>query len=152
MNPTNRSLPSHPVAWLLCGAATAVLLSGCGGGTYPVHGKVVFKGSQAAATELAGYMITLESKSGRVSASGVVEPDGTFELSTYKPGDGLVAGKHRVALNPPMPLQLVEGPGAKPAPPSPIPIKYGAFNTSGLEVAVERSGQEIVLEVDRAAP
>lgn len=35
--------------------------------------------------------------SGR-SASGVIEPDGTFVLSTYKGTDGAIVGRHRVMV------------------------------------------------------
>ena len=151
MHTHNRSLLSYPVMWLLCAAAGAALLSGCGGSTYPVHGKVVFKDNQAAATELVDYVVTLESVDGKVGASGVVKPDGTFDISTHKPGDGAVPGKHRVALNPPATHELIEGPEAKPPAPL-IPDKYGTFDTSGLEVTVDRSGQEVVVPVDRAGP
>ena len=151
MSPENRSLLPCPVMWLLCAAAGAALLSGCGSGTHPVHGKVVFKDTEAAATELAGYVVALESVDGKVSASGVVKPDGTFEVGTHKPGDGAVPGKHRAALNPPMTHELIEGPEAKPPAPL-IPDKYGTFGTSGLEITVERSGQEVVLQVERAGP
>jgi len=146
-----RCLPGHPVVWLPCAAAAAVLLSGCGGGTHPVQGQVVFKDTGAAATELVGYTVSLESVDGKVSASGLVKPDGTFEVGTHKPGDGAVPGNHRVALNPPASHELIEGPDAKPPTPL-IPEKYGTFAKSGLEITVERSGQEIVLEVERAGP
>jgi hypothetical protein len=128
---------------------TAVLTC-CGGATtYPIRGKVVFQDTQAPATELAGYVVTLESVDGQVSASGVVAPDGTFEVSTYELGDGAVPGRHRVALNAPMSHELIEGPDAAEAAPL-IPDKYGSPATSGLEITVDSSGQEVELSLERA--
>ena len=127
----------------------SVVLAGCGGdATYPIRGKVVFQDTKVPATELAGYVITLESFDGKVGASGVVKPDGTFEVSTYELGDGAVPGRHRVALNAPMSHELIEGPGAM-EPASPIPDKYGSPATSGLEIKVESSGQEVELSLER---
>lgn len=141
-----------PCRRLLGAVAAAALVCGCGGpATCPVRGKIVFQDNQAAATELAGYVVTLESVEGQVSASGVVKPDGTFEVSTYKPGDGAVPGRHRVAVTPPNPFELIETPGAKPTR-ALVPANYGALETSGLEITVDSSGREAVLTLKRAAP
>jgi hypothetical protein len=42
-------------------------------------------------------------ESGR-SASGVIKPDGTYELTTYDPGDGAIIGSHSVQVFAPAPL------------------------------------------------
>ncbi|WP_010581661.1 hypothetical protein [Schlesneria paludicola] len=49
---------------------------------------------------------TSESKSavtGR-SASGMIQPDGTYELTTYKTGDGAIVGSHSVQVFAPAPV------------------------------------------------
>jgi hypothetical protein len=125
-------------------------LTGCGEhATCPIRGRVVFEDTKAPATELVGYVITLELVDGDVSASGVVEPDGTFEVSTYELGDGAAPGRHRVALNAPLSHELIEGPGAAESARL-IPDKYGSPVTSGLELTVKSSGQEVELVVERA--
>ena len=73
-------------------------LAGCGGPRlYPVHGKVTWEDG-AEARELAGGLVICESVDGKVGARGDIEQDGSFQLSTYKPGDGVLPGKHRVAV------------------------------------------------------
>ena len=47
--------------------------------------------------------IVFESIDHNVTATGVIEVDGTFRLGTYEPGDGAVAGAHRVSITPPTP-------------------------------------------------
>src|SRR5581483_9851663 len=84
-----------------CSFLLVCTLVGCGGRTHPVEGKVVFKGSTDPARELAGYQVMFESAEQKVSANGVVQPDGTFRVGTFKDNDGAVPGKHRVALSPP---------------------------------------------------
>ena len=146
---SDRSHAVYPTIALIACTLFTVVLTGCGGATtYPIRGKVVFKDTKAPATELAGYVITLESIDGNVSANGVVKADGTFEVSTYELGDGAVPGRHRVALNAPMSHELIEGPGAAETAPL-IPDKYGSPATSGLEITVSSSRQEVELVLER---
>jgi hypothetical protein len=124
-----------------------LLATGCGGKTASVEGTVVFKDSQAPAKELAGYVVTLELEGGNVSATGMVQPDGTFRVSTYREGDGAVPGKHRVALTPPLPQ------GDRPIPPPILPPRYGDLKTSGLEIEVKKGqANPARLEVERLSP
>jgi hypothetical protein len=66
-------------------------------------------------------------------AVGQIQSDGTYELTTYKPADGAVVGKHFVVVMPP-----VEGndeppsESASPVAATVIPAKYGLTATSGL--------------------
>jgi len=135
------------------GLWAAAGLIGCGGPTVcPVHGRIVYPDGTPA-KELAGYTVTFESvdqaataeKPG-VSGWGEVKPDGTFQISTYRPGDGAVPGRHRVAISPP-PLLADE----QPAPPA-IPLKYVSFQTSGLEVQIKPGPNEVTLTVERNLP
>src|SRR5262245_6778575 len=124
--------------------AVALLgLAGCGGPRlYPVHGKVVWEDG-AEARELAGGLVICESANG-VGARGDIEKDGSFRLSTYKPGDGALPGKHRVAV--------VEYGPREPAPPPIIDRALSSLATSGLEINVEPKANEITLKVRRAPP
>jgi hypothetical protein len=109
--------------------AFAVL--GCGGQRlYPVKGKVVFKDG----APLTGGMVVFEMADPeiKVSASGPIRADGTFELGTNRAGDGVLAGKYRVLVVPPLPPRLEE----RNPPPPPIHARFGKFDTSGLEFVV----------------
>ncbi len=78
----------------LLGLSIASLLCcGCSSGqleTYPTKGKVKFK---SGAPVHVGT-VELKSREHGVQARGDIQPDGTFELSTYSKGDGAVAGTH----------------------------------------------------------
>src|SRR5260370_23831932 len=83
-----------PVLFLLVAG-----MSGCSSGLYPVKGKVVFKDG----TPLKGGIVVFESLDhDRVMARGDIGSDGTFSLSTNKPGDGALPGKYRVLVSPPL--------------------------------------------------
>src|SRR5262245_54995025 len=132
--------------WRSAVVVTAALLglAGCGGSRlYPVHGKGVWENG-APARELAGGLVIFEPVNGGVGARGDIEKDGSFRLSTYKPEDGALLGKHRVAVT-----------EYSPREPPPPPIMDSAFSrleTSGLEINVERKTNEVTLKVRRAPP
>lgn len=127
-------------------AITFVLLAlaGCGGPSlYPVHGKVTWENG-ADARELEGGMVVCESVDGRVGSRGDIEKDGSFQLSTYEPGDGALPGKHRVAV--------VEYSPKEPPPPPIIDRAFSRVESSGLEINVEPTTNEVTLKVRRAPP
>jgi hypothetical protein len=73
---------------------------GCGSGSavpptlIPVKGKVTYKGQP-----VTKGVVRFEPDGGfGRMATGQLQSDGTFELSTLKPGDGVVPGVHRVTL------------------------------------------------------
>lgn len=112
--------------------------------TFPVEGKLTFKGG-ADAKDLAGYGITFESQEQKVSASGEVQADGTFKLSTFTEGDGAVPGKHKVAVTPKQPE--LDKPSPKPL----IDLRYADPAQSGIEVEVKKEKTNpITIEVERA--
>jgi hypothetical protein len=123
-------------------AGVVLGLAGCGGPRlYPVHGKVTWENG-AEARELAGGLVICESVDGGVGARGDIEKDGSFRLSTYKPGDGLLPGKHRVAV--------VEYSPKEPPPPPIIDRTFSRVESSGLEINAERTTNEVTLKVRRA--
>lgn len=131
------------IAWTM-----GLLTTGCGGGnTAPVHGVIIFKDTKTPAKELSGYIITLESTEEPVSATGVVEEDGTFKVNTYRQGDGAIAGKHRVAITP------RQASSDAPPPTSLLPARYGTLKDSGLQIEVKlKQTNPIELEVERLTP
>src|SRR5438067_9892308 len=81
--------------WLLL-----VGVAGCGGRElYPVGGKVAYKDG-ADVSVLAGGMVTFVPTDPeiKVSAQGYIKPDGSFEMSTFREGDGVVPGKYTVLV------------------------------------------------------
>jgi len=119
-----------------------LLLAGCGGPkTYPVEGKVTFPDG----TPLKGGLVTFSPKdpnAPRVGSRGEVGEDGSFRMSTHRPGDGVPEGAYRVAVSPP-----TAGPDAdKPRPPL-IDPKFTDFDTSELEFTVTRGKNYLPLTV-----
>jgi len=125
-------LSSAGVIWLL------VSIAGCGAGMQPVRGTVKLADGKPAS----GSQVVVEGgpEGKKVSARGDVQGDGSFELSTYKPGDGVPPGKYKVQVNPPPMVN------AEAAYVSPFNAKYGSFETSGLEFEV-KAGQKNELPI-----
>jgi hypothetical protein len=120
--------------------------AGCGARTAPVEGVVVYADApDTPATDLAGYVITFESDGadGKLaSATGTVEADGKFRVSTFKEGDGALKGKQKVAITPPFTTD-----GARA--PSKIAAKHHDLQTSGLEADIGPGTNQVKLTVER---
>jgi len=117
------------------------VVAGCSGGrepTYPAEGTVTFEGKS-----LAGATILFRPAQGPV-ATGKLDEQGNFRLSTYGDGDGAVAGEHAVRLVMPdktfdvSPDELeftTDFETLRQEPP--FPSRYLAFETSGLTAVVK---------------
>src|SRR5262249_6263104 len=136
--------------WLmlvLAGLATAACSSDPNK-LYPVRGVIVFDDGQPA-QELAGGSVTFAPipADGRMISSGTIAADATFVLSCKKEGDGAVAGKHRMVIEPP------EREGEAGDAPRRRPLKAIIdLKTAVQEVTVEPKSNQITLTVQRAAP
>jgi len=110
-------------------AALVASTAGCGSQMVPVHGKVTLPDGKPAA----GSQVVFQggSEKQKFTARGDVGPDGTFHMSTEKPGDGVPPGKYNVLVNPP-PMVNAEGPYVVP-----FHNKFTNFATSGLEFEVK---------------
>jgi hypothetical protein len=95
--------------------------------TAPFRGKVTLDGQPLTA----GY-VTFVTARGR-SSSGEIQPDGTFEMSTYQAGDGAQVGSHPVVITP-VPQDVALPPGGKRVP---IPERYQRAGTSGFTAEVK---------------
>jgi hypothetical protein len=127
-------------------AAAAFLLPGavgCGPRLYPVHGMVTFPDGKP----LTEGMVVFESTGAAkpITARGEVQADGRYELGTYKPHDGVLAGKYRVLVAPKSDPNAVD----KPAKPPPIDPRYTRFDSSGLEFEVTSGPNEFPIKVTR---
>jgi len=143
-----RSLPGRP-AWLAAAlAAWALAPAGCNHGPElsPVHGTVTLEDG----SPLKKGMVIFEGAptAGKaVAARGEVRPDGTYELSTFKPGDGAPLGKYRVQINP---MDLSDVPDEEKK--LPFDAKYLKFETSGLEYEVRPGPNAFSIRLTAPAP
>jgi hypothetical protein len=88
--------------WLIALVLAPLVCIGCAGKeTAQVSGRVQYKGGKP--IEAGIRVIRFEPAAGssaavRKTASGNIEPDGSFELFTRKPGDGVPLGKYTVTF------------------------------------------------------
>jgi hypothetical protein len=147
MNDHSPQRRSGLLTWGLL-SAFIVFAVGCGGPkVYPVDGQIVYTDGEPAAN-LKGYKVEFESvdalhEGHAVSAEGEVKPDGSFQMTTFKPGDGVFAGKHRVIIAPPA------SEGDTPTKPHVINPRYLSYETSGLTATVEEKSTAITLTIER---
>src|SRR5262249_52024882 len=123
-----RIMPMSSACYLALAAIFISSCWGCGSGSavpttlIPVKGKVTYKGQP-----LTKGIVRFEPNSGfGRMASGELQSDGTFELSTLKSGDGVVQGEHRVTVSE-LDKNLAKNRALK---------KYGTANISGLKAEV----------------
>jgi len=126
-------------------------LAGCGKQQMAqIAGRIVYAEDGTPATDLAGHNISFfcarsedDGKEMRTSATGEILEDGTFTMSTYEAGDGVLLGTHQVAISRPI-AYSEEALAKKPI----ILPRYGDPARSGLAAIVE-GNTEVVLEVQR---
>ena len=126
-------------AWLPVVFAAVV---GCDRGprVYPVEGKLVYA-DDAPVPGRASVTFHREVEGKPYAATGRVEADGTFRLTTVKNGDGAVAGENGVSVTP--------IPGGEEAVGVTVGPQYGSTSTSGLKVTVEPGVNRPVLKIER---
>ena len=130
-----------------CWALTvvAVLAAGCGGsGLAPVRGQLVYSDGQPA-KDLVGCSVVFEATGAdgkAIGATGEVDAEGRFELTTNKPGDGAPVGVNKVSLNARWRGQS-ERPDALP-----VLDKYANASTSGLMIEVKPGANDVTITVE----
>jgi hypothetical protein len=132
---TKESAMRRGGVWLVACCVLFAACSGCGSKsdsysapTVPVKGKVTYKGKPLTQGE-----IVFEPDSGGREAHGPIQPDGSFELTTNKQGDGTVVGTHRVA---------VTGTSKKDG----VPAKFKNVSSSKTEVEVAEGKSEYSID------
>lgn len=119
--------------WRFCAIGLLAILFGCGSAgpkIAPAKGKVTYKN-----TPLKFGAIMFRTDTGKVASSSI-NPDGTFELGTNKPGDGAIVGKHRVRVvctTTQDPKYLTKTGQEMPVGNSLIPEIYADFDTTPLK-------------------
>ncbi|SFI96990.1 hypothetical protein SAMN05421753_11422 [Planctomicrobium piriforme] len=127
---------SKPRLLLSACAVLALVASGCGKGTPPtgkVTGKVLLDGEPLTT----GSVLYIPNPTGQY-ASGKIDKDGSYSLTTFVNGDGAVLGKHRIIVSA---VKEVKNEGDPVVPLT--PSKYSNENTSGLEADVKK-GENVV--------
>jgi hypothetical protein len=129
-------------------AAASAAVGGCKGTTdtrpqrVPVTGKVLHKDQP-----VEGATVIFEPVGSTPAATGQTDAAGRFQLTTFDPNDGAVAGEYKVAVQK---IQVTRSdrpanaPDDAPAPPpeekSLLPVKYARGDTSGLTATVKSAG------------
>lgn len=129
---------------LLAGLGT-VLLTGCGSGLCPVSGTLTWKDGSPA-KELSGGQVVFEESEKHVSSIGVIGPEGTFTMTTNKPGDGVPTGHYLVAILEHRPNANAAGTQLVPAK---LDLKYADLNSSGLAVDIKPGKNAVSFALDR---
>ncbi|WP_439623458.1 hypothetical protein [Gemmata sp.] len=135
---------THLYRPLVALAACALLVApaGCSRAVHPVKGTVRFKDG----TPLTVGRVVVDSDDGKSGSWGAIRPDGTFEMGTLAPNDGVPAGTYRVYLT----NTTTPPPADLSAPFTPKPLVNTRFNdkeTSGVAFEVPRETTwEIVVE------
>lgn len=129
---------------LLLLAIACLLPVGCSPGypeASPVVGRVTVNGKPLDSGE-----VQFLSSDGLV-ATGRIDADGTYRLTTLQPDDGAIPGSHRVSVK----SQQSAGLGIISFL-EPVPSRYADPNTSGLTVRVIDGMNRINLELTTAPP
>ena len=121
----------------------ACATTGCSRGPeiVPVSGKVLYNGEPL---KFGGVMF--QPQAGQ-PARGVIQPDGTFVLTTDKTGDGATVGPNRVRVT----CYEAQDPSAGASEGEAalgkllIPKKYSDIDTSGIEIDIPRGGKDDVV-------
>jgi hypothetical protein len=136
----------NPLAYLL--VFQLVLASGCGSGlpeTAPVRGVVTVDGKPISGFKNAAVAFT--PAAGRAAKSVILLKDGSFELSTYKPGDGARLGQHTVAVSATVEDRTAQSEDRYPGVRFVIPEKFANGDTSGLGYEVKPGGNVIQIQL-----
>lgn len=110
------------------------LVGGCGP-KYPktaiVRGKVTYKGKP-----VPNGTVNFIPAAGK-DASGEIKPDGTYTLTSFRPGDGAIPGAYSVVIVAMQDMASRLPEERSPLPPPIVPVKYTSLATSDLKAQVE---------------
>ncbi|HTK77498.1 MAG TPA: hypothetical protein VL371_19695 [Gemmataceae bacterium] len=124
-------------------------VGGCSGaGPFPVEGTVVWE-DDTPAKELHLGSVVFDLPEKQTSARGVIQPDGTFTLTTNKPNDGALAGEYKVLVVEGGRKPMAGGDGSQLAP-GYMDSRYADRSTTDLTATVKPGKNVIKLKVRRA--
>jgi len=102
---------------------------------YTVRGKVYYEGAALPEGSVAFNLVNADTKKSTKTADAMLEPDGSFLLSTYTANDGAPVGDYVVTIS---------NTGAYA-----IPARYAKVDTSDLHVTVKTSGNDFTFELKK---
>lgn len=117
---------------------------GCGGPQPPetvqiVNGQVMHRGKPAVGAIVSFHKVGADPNVGQ--PSGKVQDDGTFTLTSYRPGDGAAVGEYRVTISW---RESIGGSLSDPDyGPEKLPKKYQSPESSGLTVTVIEGSNDL---------
>ncbi len=111
--------------------------------THPVRGKVFFQGCPAT-NAVVEFRIQEPGKRIFWWGDGVVRPDGSFVLSTFKANDGAPEGRYKVVITCQNPHRVKDGNRLNI-----LPERYASVETTPLEVEVTKGPNEFVFHLKR---
>jgi hypothetical protein len=134
-----------PVLSLSIGTALLLLLVGCDEGvlTHPAGGIVKFSDGSPLPAGFVSFR-SLDHPE-HFAARATLQPDGTFELTTFKSGDGAVVGWHQVLITTPRPP---DRPGFETPPTPQVESRFTSYETSGLEFTVTNDPKQNRFEIE----
>jgi hypothetical protein len=107
--------------------------------TYPVTGTVKFEDGTPLTGGTVEFRNVTTDLAKQINARGEIGPDGKYQLTSFQPNDGAMAGEHQVCVFPPP--QDTPGNLSTEPPPSPLERKYQAYESSGLSYTVKKEGK-----------
>jgi hypothetical protein len=115
-----------------------LLASGCGPKVlppvpkpYPVRGKVLLPGNQPLRGGVVTFRPVGDAPDRRYQGFGFPKPDGTFEITSFRAGDGVAPGLYKVTIGPREEGEL-RGSNA-----GAVPKKYQSETTTPLTIEVK---------------
>jgi len=135
--------------FLISAALAALILAGCGDGRstrVKASGQVLLNGEPL--TFKGDGFIQVIPTDDRPAFGKINPNDGTFTLTTYENGDGVVLGEHPVTV-----LVNALGPGGQSV--NLLPREYADVTTSQLKVVIDEPTNSLKIELEgkmRAAP
>ncbi|WP_254513425.1 hypothetical protein [Anatilimnocola floriformis] len=134
-------------------ALVTTFLTGCDNKvkTYPVTGTVKFTDGKPLAGGTVEFRSVNSDVAKQVNARGEIGADGKYQLTTFNPNDGAIAGEHQVCVFPPS--RDTPGNFSSEPPPSPLQRKFLAYETSGLKYTVQTTGPNVYdIDVGQKVP
>ena len=123
-----------------CGSLIlATMLASCASRrtVYPVKGKIIYSGESLEGAVIAFH--PADAKSDGPVPYGVIQRDGSFQLSTYGPNDGAPAGSYRVTVT----LDIIPENGEREDAYPSGPQRYASLDTTDLTAEVPSGGGEL---------
>lgn len=135
---------SRGLAYVLLAVPSLTFLAGCnrGSAVAQVSGKVLYKDGSVpkGGVRIVRFEPTDDSPAEiRRAAGGAIAADGSFELSTRKPGDGIYLGKYAVTFT------VVKAPRD---PVSLIKPEYTRAATTPYHVTIDGDRNDLVFEIE----